>query len=96
MTTPDLKSVRLGDEYDQPLRELLIAVLRTMGGVIDQTSFGVAGSQALERIWVTVTSNGRVDRIAIESETYVGLTIAGRAELVDSIRDAVHARTLPG
>lgn len=75
------KTIVLGDEYDDVLRDALCAVLMRNGAVGVDKSWGVGGSQEIETL--TVKLGG--DLIAIESETFVGLTVAGPNAVVEDI-----------
>lgn len=80
--------VILGDEYDEPLRARLFQVLLDLGAV--QTTKGawaLAGSQELSEIDVFLDGL----RIHIESETYIGLSIAGPLRIVERIKELVNS-----
>lgn len=81
-------TVVLGDEYDDDLREKLVDVLRKLGAtsVCEPEQF-VVGSQDFEELDVVI--NGR--SLHIESETYIGLSICGPADLVEQVRQLVLA-----
>jgi hypothetical protein len=78
----------LGDEYDEALREVLMTVLKTMGGRPQSREWGVGGSQELGTLVVGVGGGS----LLVESETYVGLSITGDEALVEEIAAAVAAR----
>jgi len=82
------RSVTLGPEYDDATREALRAVLLELGASKVEVSWGVGGSQEIEAAVVRI--GGR--EIAIEAETYVGLTISGDGDLVTSVADRVSQR----
>jgi hypothetical protein len=82
------RTVRLGDEYDDALREALVAVLRELGGYSESHEWGVGGSQEIENLEVDV----RGQRVVVESETYVGLSITGEDSLVSRIEALVRLR----
>ena len=88
------KTICLGNEYDDRLREALVEVLRAMGAVaLDGAPFwGVGGSQVVEIERLEI--DGRP--LSIEAETYMGLSIVGEAELVEEVARRVRARPLPG
>jgi hypothetical protein len=86
------KSVILGPEYDQNLRAVLMAVLRSMCAIADDRTWGVGGSQEFESIEVRV----RGKPLAIEAETYIGLSIRGESEMVDEVAEQVLAKWSPG
>ncbi|MCY1279420.1 hypothetical protein D9M70_281740 [compost metagenome] len=74
-------TIILGDEYDDALRDALLAVLVRNGAVGIDKTWGVGGSQEVE---VLVISLGG-DLITIEAETFVGLTVSGSKAIVEDI-----------
>ena len=82
------KSVHLGDEFDEHLRQTLFMVLREMGAAFVGTTFGVAGSQEIESIETTIGGQS----VKIEAETYVGLTVTTEETLAREIEKRVRAR----
>ena len=78
----------LGDEHDECLREVLMNVLKQMGGGQQSRKWGMGGSQELATLEVEI--GGRV--LLVESETYIGLSITGDEALVEEIAAAVTAR----
>ena len=86
------KTICLGTEYDERLREALVEVLRSIGAVVlDGAPFwGVGGSQVEERVQVEI--DGRP--LTIEAQTYMGLSVVGEAELVEEVARRVQARLL--
>lgn len=85
MTPSFEKTIVLGDEYDERLREVLLRVLAGLGAAEDSKSWALAGSQELQELDVTVKGQ----RLRIESETYVGLSISGNTLLVGRIAELV-------
>ena len=83
------KTLCLGDEYDARLRATLMTVLKAMGGTSNRPSYGVGGSQELESLEVSFG----YDKVLVEAETYVGLTVTGAAEVVDRIAEMVRAHS---
>lgn len=81
----DETRIVLGPEYDDALREALKQVLRGMGATLEDDTWAVAGSQELDSMVCVVEGQ----RVKVESETYIGLSLAGPAGLVERIRDAV-------
>jgi len=81
------KTILLGAEHDAVLREALVAVLRELGAEKPEHEWAVAGSQELEQLEVTLGAQ----RLRIVSETYVGLSLTGPAELVDLISAKVRS-----
>jgi hypothetical protein len=82
------KKICLGDEYDNRLREALMVVLLEMDASVHKQMHGIGGSQEVEISQANI--NGR--RLAIEAETYIGLSISGDDELVDEIARRVRGR----
>jgi hypothetical protein len=83
------KTLVLGPEYDERLRLILRDALHRLGGrQISPTKRLMGGSQELDSIEVEVAGQ----RLVVESETYVGLSISGPADLVDRIYGMVKAR----
>jgi len=85
MASAHVKTIVLGPEYDARLREVLKHVFLRLGGKGLGSEWSVVGSQELERVEVEV----RGERLVIEAETYVGLSITGPAQLVDEVRELV-------
>jgi hypothetical protein len=85
------KTICLGDEYDERLREVLMLVLREMGALVDERARGVGGSQELETVKVAIGEQA----VEIEAETYVGLSVKGEQNLVEEIAKRVRARLDP-
>jgi hypothetical protein len=71
----------IGDEYDEELKARLLRVVRKMGGVPTRSQSGMGGSQEIGEMLVAIEGQ----EIRIESETYVGLSISGNAQLIDRI-----------
>lgn len=82
------KTLVLGNEYDDALRRALTDSLTSMGAEIAARQWGLGGSQTLETTNVYVGK----DKIVIQSETYVGLTITGESRLVERLKALVTAR----
>ena len=79
-------TVRLGEEFDEALRQKLVDVLRKLGGLQSGgSSRMVGGSQEIEKLEVTI--DGR--RLRVEAETYIGLSISGPGDLVERVRQLV-------
>ena len=81
--------VTLGDEFDDELREKLIRVLKDLGATAGDSNRFVAGSQDLEEFDVFIDGQ----RLHIEAETYVGLTISGSTELLKKVQAMVNGIT---
>lgn len=84
----DIKTLRLGHEYDEDLIKNLDVVLEKMGGVLVHNWSAVVGSQEL------LIKKIRLGELVldIESETYIGLSIRGPKDLVDTIANALQNR----
>ena len=81
------KNVILGAEYDDALRGVLRGVFIRLGAKGLTQHWGVAGSQEVETAEVRVG----VETVAIEVETFVGLSISGPTEVVERIQAMVVA-----
>ena len=79
------KTIMLGDEYDDDLKNRLIDKLKLIGATPQLADWGVAGSQELASLSVQL----RGEIIVIEVETFVGLSISGSDELIDEIASMV-------
>jgi len=75
------KTVVLGDEYDDQLKERLIDELKSMGAIPLSSDWSLGGSQELATYSVRIGD----DVLDIKSETYVGLSLRGADALVDRI-----------
>ncbi len=75
------KKVCLGAEHDEALRARLTAVMSALGGRTTHRSIGVGGSQELVALEMQIEG----ERMIVEAETYIGLSLRGRADLVDRI-----------
>jgi len=75
------KTVNLGPEYDEALQRAVLSVLREMGASLDESSWGMGGSQEL--VTRRATLNGSA--ISLEAETYIGLTVTGDDIVVEEI-----------
>ena len=68
----------IGDEYDETLKERVFNALAEDGAIMADRSWGVGGSQEIEKTTIRLQGG----HIAIESETYIGLTVEGPEHLV--------------
>lgn len=82
------KTVILGSEYDEAVWQALKSVLKDLGGTVQDSSWGVGGSQELTSADVIIGG----ERITVESETYVGISVSGDSELADQIQAAITSR----
>ena len=80
-----VKTIILGDEYDQKLRDALSAVLRNKVAIGVEKSWGLAGSQEIETVNIRLGN----DFITIESETFIGLSITGPDHVVETLSQEV-------
>jgi DNA-binding transcriptional regulator PaaX len=80
-----LLTIVLGDEHDQGLREALRAVLIESGAGVLERTWGVGGSQEIESLEVSIGN----DRMTIEAETFIGLSLIGPRPLVEHIAELV-------
>ena len=81
-------AVVLGDEYDDCLRDALREVLKSCGAIILEGSWGIGGSQEIETLKVKLGS----DILVVESETYMGLSIAGPKDAVENVAQQVNRK----
>ncbi|HEX8049720.1 hypothetical protein [Rhizobium sp.] len=79
------KTVILGQEHDQNLRDTLMHVLRQLGASIISRNRAVAGSQEIETVLLQLAGQ----EITIEAETYVGLSITGDEKTINEIWEYV-------
>jgi len=82
------KSVTLGSEYDDATFEALRLALASLNATRAGTSWGVGGSQEIGTFEVVVGGSP----LTVESETYIGLTITGEEELVDTVTALVREK----
>ena len=83
--TNEFASIVLGDEYDAVLRNALHIVLVRLGAVGLDKSWAVGGSQEIEVAEVELMG----EKVKIESETFVGLTIFGPGFIIDEVAKKV-------
>jgi hypothetical protein len=75
------KTIILGSEYDATIRKKLRKALELLGATIGKSNWGVGGSQEIMQI----DANLMGSILHIEAETYIGLTITGKSDLVDQV-----------
>ena len=80
-----LKTVIIGDEYDDALIEKLRDVLKNEGVKVIEKKWGIGGSQEIAEYYVIIKN----ENLKIEIETYIGISITGKPDLVDSIVDKI-------
>lgn len=85
------KKVTLGTEYDDVVRAALKQVLVALHAASGGQRWAMGGSQEIETMEVLVGEQ----QLTVESETYVGLTISGEEDLVDSVAALVRAKVGP-
>ena len=84
---PKQMTIRLGDEFDDALRDAVRTALVEMGAVPGEASWGVGGSQEIETLQAEIGG----ERVTVEAETYAGLTITGAEATVRRVAAAVRA-----
>lgn len=77
----EIATIILGDEYDDTIRDALLAVLVRSGAVGIDKTWAVGGSQEIETMVIKLGG----DVITIEAETFVGLTVTGPKAVVEAI-----------
>lgn len=87
MTSSHEVTVVLGPEHDQHLRRVVLEVIVRLGGKLSKRDWGIGGSQEIE----TVETKIGTDRLVLEAETYVGLSLHGPSQLVHRIEAMVKA-----
>jgi predicted SpoU family rRNA methylase len=80
-------TVVLGDEYDESLRDTVRNVVSQLNGKTLDKNWTVGGSQEIE-YWDVVIEGQKVH---IEAETYVGLSLTGPELLVHKMEALIHA-----
>jgi hypothetical protein len=80
-------TVVLGPEHDRRLRRVVQEVIVRLGDKLRTHDWGLGGSQEIETIEIEIGT----DRLALEAETYVGLSIRGPSKLVHRIEAMVKA-----
>ena len=71
----------LGSEHDLAVTNALLRVLRDLGAEEVSRNWGVVGSQEVNTLEFTL--NGQP--LTVEAETYVGLSVTGDAQTVETI-----------
>lgn len=79
------KTIILGDEYDDDLRDSLVNALKVLGATPVVSDWAAAGSQELETFEFEL--NGHT--LCIEAETYIGLSLSGDEAQVNEIAKRV-------
>jgi hypothetical protein len=87
MTSGDEVTVVLGPEHDQRLRRVVQEVILRLGGKLRKQDWGLGGSQEIETVEIKIGT----DRLVLEAETYVGLSLRGPSQLVHRIEAMVKA-----
>lgn len=85
-----IKNVRKvpGDEYDQPLRDALLAALKYREATAVSASTWIGGSQELDEARFEL--DGYL--ITVDAETYIGIAISGPEFLVDDLVNDIVSR----
>ena len=82
------KVVVIGDEFDSVLLTRLLRCVESLGGVLfDPPSYLVGGSQESHTWRYKIAS----EIVTIETETYIGLSLHGSANVVDRILGQIQA-----
>ncbi len=76
-----VKTIILGDDFDERLRPALREVMRELGATTLATSWDVAGN--VELATAKLQLNGKI--VDVESENHSGLSISGDDHEVDEI-----------
>ena len=87
MTGSNQKTLMLGTEYDDALRDAIRGVMRRLGAKKLSHNWVVVGSQEIETLEVLVGT----DRVVVEAETYIGLSVCGPIEVVDRLQSMIKA-----
>jgi hypothetical protein len=87
LMTSQPMTIRLGDEFDDALRDAVRTALVDMAVVPGEVSWGVGGSQEIETLQAVIDG----ERVIIEAETYAGLTVMGAEMTVRRVAAAVRA-----
>ena len=80
-------TIRLGDEFDDALRDAVRTALVELGAVPGEASWGLAGSQEIETLQAVIDG----ECVTVEAETYAGLTVTGADVAVRRVAEAVRA-----
>ena len=85
----------LGAEHDSQLWNAVLQILWDLGATKVEETWGLAGSQELQRLEVMLGN----EMVVVEGETYMGLSITATPEIIDAIstrlRDRPPQRSLP-
>ena len=85
MSTNELTTLRIGEEYDPAFLSRLRLAVAVLGGAMTESFWGVGGSQEITRYEISLPSGA----IEAEAETYIGLSLRGPAQLVQQVALAV-------
>jgi hypothetical protein len=80
-------TIRLGDEFDDTLRDAVRTALVEMGAVAGEASWGLGGSQEVAALQAVIDG----EHVIVEAETYAGLTVTGTEATVRRVAAAVRA-----
>ena len=84
---PEHVKVRISDEFDDDLRAAVRAALAELGAELGHSSWGMGGSQEIETLEVMIGDQ----RVIVEAETYVGLTVSGDRQVIERLIERVRA-----
>jgi hypothetical protein len=82
-----LERWEIGSEIEEQLLAHLGTILKSMGFVLSDGWNAIAGSQDISQ-WQVTSAEGT---LTIESETYIGLSVTGPAELIRRVRQQFEA-----
>jgi hypothetical protein len=93
--TRDHAKTVLGAEHDSELWNAVLEILRELGATKVEETWGLAGSQELQRLEVMLGN----EMVVVEGETYIGLSITATPEIVNRVstrlRDRLPQGSLP-
>lgn len=71
----------IGAEYDEKVWELLKSAIAALNGKVSDQQWALAGSQELNFFEIDIEG----EKIEVESETYMGISISGSSEIIKRI-----------
>jgi hypothetical protein len=89
MSTNELLTLRIGEEYEASLLVRLRTAVTSMGGTMRESFRGVGGSQEVTKYEISLPDGA----VEAEAETYIGLSLCGPAPLVQRLALAVQHAT---
>ena len=85
MASSQVIEIELGPEWDAGLLSRLHATVVSAGGAMKNVSWGVGGSQEVTSYRIQLPDG----EIEAEAQTYMGLVLRGRPELVEPLVRAI-------